>query len=345
MKFATGIDISKDSFYVCIKQQLENGRVKIVKSTTFSNNHKGFRAYLQYVRSVSDEIFHVMEATGSYYEELAYFLHDNEEKVSVILANKIKHYAKSLNVKTKTDKVDASVIASFGLERSLPVWQPMNPQYRQLRDLCRELLSVKQCLAKSKCQLHALNYSHQKNPKVVSLKNQQIQFYENLIEELEVAIKEIVANDEDLHQKIKNIEKVKGLRMITIVTVLCETNGFELFENIKQVVSYAGLDVVESQSGLFRGKTRISKKGNSRIRQALYMPGLSASQHNKAIHALHFRICEKNPQTKRKGIIAAMRKLLILIYVLWTKNEPYREDYQWNKNQISEKTNSDIAID
>lgn len=43
----------------------------------------------------------------------------------VVLANKIKHYAKSLNVKTKTDKVDASIIAGFGIERAMSKWEPM----------------------------------------------------------------------------------------------------------------------------------------------------------------------------------------------------------------------------
>ena len=118
--------------------------------------------------------------------------------------------------------------------------------------------------------------------------------------------------------------------MITIVTILSETNGFAQFNNIRQVVSYAGLDVAERQSGLFKGKTRISKKGNSRIRQCLYMPALSATPPPVGVHALYQRIVERNPTNKRKGVVAGMRKLLILTFVLWKKNEAYNPNYRWN---------------
>jgi len=117
--------------------------------------------------------------------------------------------------------------------------------------------------------------------------------------------------------------------LLTIVTVLCETNGFTQFNNIRQVVSYAGLDIAERQSGLFKGKTRISKKGNKRIRECLYMPALSASNYNEPIKALYERVVERNPTIKRKGVVAGMRKLLILIFVLWKKNEAYTTEYQW----------------
>ena len=69
-------------------------------------------------------------------------------------------------------------------------------------------------------------------------------------------------------------QELKGLGILTIATILAETNGFDLFKNYKQLVSYAGFDVVESQSGARIGKTKISKKGNSRIRRALHMPSL-----------------------------------------------------------------------
>jgi hypothetical protein len=60
------------------------------------------------------------------------------------------------------------------------------------------------------------------------------------------------------------------------------------------------------------------------------MPALTATVHNKSIKALYKRIVEKNPAIKRKGVVAGMRKLLVLIFVLWKKNEVYQENYQWN---------------
>jgi hypothetical protein len=56
-------------------------------------------------------------------------------------------------------------------------------------------------------------------------------------------------------------------------------------------------------------------------------------QYNKSIKELHERICERNPKVKMKGVVAAMRKLLLLIYTLWKKNEEYNADFQWGNGR------------
>jgi transposase len=233
-------------------------------------------------------------------------------------------------MKTKTDKADAQMIAQYGLERQLEWWEPMMPQMKNLRDLCRERLSLKKDLVRCKCQVHGLRYAHSTLDVVLQLKEQQIEFLEKNIQIIENEIIRTTEQDKEFSQRVKNLETIKGLRLLTIVTVLCETNGFAQFNNIRQVVSYAGLDIAERQSGLFKGKTRISKKGNARIRECLYMPALSATSYNEPIKALYQRVVERNPTIKRKGVIAGMRKLLILIFVLWKKNEAYNAEYQWD---------------
>lgn len=324
-----GIDVSKDSFEVCIKQ-LKDERAVIKATRSFQNDYPGFEKFLSWTLSkVSNPIF-VMETTGVYHEDLTHFLYESDQKVSVVLANKMKHFAKSLNMKTKTDKADAQMIAQYGLERPLEWWKPMMPQMKNLRDLCRERLSLKKDLVRSKCQVHGLRHAHSTLDVVLKLKEQQIEFLEKNIQIIETEISRITEQDKEFSQRVKNIEAVKGLRLLTIVTVLCETNGFTQFNNIRQVVSYAGLDIAERQSGLFKGKTRISKKGNARIRECLYMPALSATTYNEPIKALYQRVVERNPTIKRKGVIAGMRKLLILIFVLWKKNEAYNAQYQWD---------------
>jgi len=328
LKSCVGIDISKDSFEVCIRQ-LKDDRSVIKATRSFQNDYPGFEKFLSWTLSkVSNPIF-VMETTGVYHEDLTHFLYESDQKVSVVLANKMKHFAKSLNMKTKTDKADAQMIAQYGLERPLEWWKPMMPQMKDLRDLCRERLSLKKDLVRSKCQVHGLRHAHSTLDVVLKLKEQQIEFLEKNIQIIETEIIRITEQDKEFNQRVKNIEAVKGLRLLTIVTVLCETNGFTQFNNIRQVVSYAGLDIAERQSGLFKGKTRISKKGNARIRECLYMPALSATSYNEPIKALYERVVELNPTIKRKGVIAGMRKLLILIFVLWKKNEAYNPGFQW----------------
>lgn len=332
--YSVGIDIAKDKFDVCFKELKSDGRVVIKGSRIFTNDSCGFKGFLAWcikrICEVENALF-VMEATGVYYEKLAYYLYEQGMCVCVELANKVKHYGKSLNVKTKTDKVDASVLAQMGLERTLKAWQPMSPIYRQLRDLSRLKLSYKKDLNALKNQLSAMVSAHEKYDVVLSLHKEQIAFYQASIAKLDAEIEGVAKQDPALYQRLQKVCTIKGVQFNTIVAIVCETNGFALFENIRQVVSYAGLDVKFNESGKYKGKTSISKKGNSRIRAVLYMPTLSAIQYNKSIAGLHERICENNPTTKMKGVVAAMRKLLVLIYVLWEKNDVYDENYQWGK--------------
>jgi transposase len=331
LKFCIGIDISKDTFQVCLMQSV-SGRIVIKGTHKFNNYPEGFSEFLDWVLSKTkeDSALFVMETTGIYHEELTYFLYSNHQSVAVVLANKIKHFAKCLNLKTKTDKADAAVIAQYGLERNPHLWQPMMPQMKNLRDLCRERLALKKDLTRNKCQMHALEHAHNTLAFVLNMKWQQIDFIEKSIEAIESEIKRITEQDKDFNERVNKIATVKGLQTITIITVLCETNGFALFNNLRQVVSYAGLDIAERQSGQFKGKTRITKKGNARIRQCLYMPALSATNHNAHIKDLYQRVVERNPTIKRKGVVAGMRKLLILIFVLWKKNEAYDPSHPWN---------------
>ena len=333
VKMAVGIDISMDDFHACIKVKNESGKVVIKGTKTFNNTGAGFNEFYRWTLSrkkVDCVLSFVMEATGIYYEDLAYFLHDKKERVSVVLANKMKGYGKSLNIKTKTDKVDSKIIADFGIERQVEEWKPMSPTYKELRDFCRELLSIKKEMNRAKNQLHAMVRSHDKSKEIIKIKKKQIAFYEKTIEAITKKLIQIVGKDPALKEKLAKLESIPGLGFETSIILASETNGFELFTSIRQLVSYAGLDIEFKESGRFKGKTRITKKGNSRIRQALFMPAMSAVRHNESIKKLHERVCERNPDIKRKGIVAGMRKLLIYAFVIWKKDTTYDREFVWN---------------
>ncbi len=341
-KQVVGIDISKDSFYACYKIKYDNQQVVIKGIKSFDNTYKDFIIFLDWCkkRNKTSEIkpIFVMEATGVYYEELAYFLNQKEKTLSIQLAQKIKYFAKSCNLKTKTDKVDSKMIAEFGIEKNLTgtdLWTPPSKEFKLLRDLSRERSSLKKAETSAKLQLHAMRYSHEKNETVVAMKEKQISFYKEQVKEVEKEMRDLVKKDKKLFEKIKKVQTIKGVGFITIITVLTEVNGFILFKNIPQLISYAGLDVVEKESGTIVGKTKISRKGNAHLRTALYMPAVSAIQYNKELRSFNERIM-KNKTLKKQGIVAVMRKILILIYTLWNTDQVYIEDYQVNKQlQVS----------
>jgi transposase len=332
-----GIDVGMDNFYACYKIKYNDNTVVIKGTKSFDNNSTGMNLLLEWckLRNKTAEIkpIFVMEATGVYYENLAYFLHENQQIVSVHLAQKVKYFAKGCNLKTKTDKVDSKMIAEFGIEKNLKgtdLWTPPGKDFKMIRDLAREHTSLKEAHAALKTQLHALNHSHEINTKVLEMKEQQIVFYQEQIEMAEKEMRKLVKSDEKLHAKIEKIQTIKGVGFVTIIKILTEVNGFLLFTSIRQLVSYAGLDVIEKESGKFKGKTKISKKGNARIRSALYMPAMSAMQYNQTLKTFYERVNEGRT-IKKQGVVAVMRKLLILIYTLWKKEEEYIENYSATK--------------
>jgi len=333
IKQVVGIDIGKDLFYACHKV-LNSKHQTIIKGTkSFSNDLLGMQEFYIWCEKRSREsiknVVFVMEATGVYYENLAYFLYEYDCLVSVQLAQKIKYYAKSCNLKTKTDKVDSKMIAEFGIEKNLSgteLWTPPGKSFKMIRDLSREHTSLKEACSAARSQLHALKQAHNVYPRVIELKQQQIEFYQQQEEAVKQELLLLVKEDESLYTRVENIVSVKGLGFITVIKILAETNGFLLFRNIRQLVSYAGLDVIEKESGSFKGKTKISKKGNARIRSALYMPAMTAAVYNSELKTFYNRVNEGR-NIKRQGLIAVMRKLLILVYTLWRKNEAYIENY------------------
>ncbi len=125
---------------------------------------------------------------------------------------------------------------------------------------------------------------------------------------------------------------IPGISYISAATVIGETLGFESIVNAKQLTSYAGYDVVLRESGNFKGKTRISKKGNSHIRAALHMPSMTCVRCNPTLKQFYNRLKPKKAKPL-VALIAVQRKLLILMYTLWKNEEVYDADFETKKQQ------------
>lgn len=331
LKQIIGIDVSMDTITVRFGTTDINQDQQISNSTNFTNSTPGFKKLILWtnnnILSKSIPLFFVMEATGVYYENLAYFLFLKNYNVSVILPNKISNYAKSLQSKSKTDPIDAASITSFGLERKLNLWKPPSNIIKSIKSLCREYYSIKANITEVKNQLHAKNYSHKPDKLTIKRKSKLICLLDKQSCEIIKQIETIIQKDKELYEKIQRIIKIKGLGFISVITAIAETNGFELVNNQKQLTSYAGLDVVFNDSGIKKGKTSISKKGNKFLRKAVFMPALSACKHNHKMKELYKRLVAKG-KNKKLALIAVARKLLLLIYTLWKNDTEYIPYYQ-----------------
>jgi transposase len=240
--------------------------------------------------------------------------------VHVVLPNQAKKYGQSLGIESKTDKIDAQMLARMGLERKMRNWEPFSPNFQILKQLVRERDTLIRDRTVSLNQQHA--YRHQGKPLQESIgRNQErIDLLNKQIKEIEQKIASVVEQDKPLKKRLDYVLSIKGVGLITAVCIVSETNGFAAISNIKQLASYAGLDVKLRESGRWKGKAKISKKGNSYIRKALYFPTFAKIKHDEETKKKYLRLKEK------KGIamlaaVAQQRKLLGLIYTLWKKQE------------------------
>lgn len=333
IKQSIGIDCSKDSFHATMCSINISQEVFFTEVHRYPNNRTGFNQLLKWVRQNREKtvlIFFIMEATGVYYEPLAHHLHKTKQSVAVVLPNKVKNYIKSLNVKTKNDFVDARAIAQIGAERRFDLWEPPTPLFLELRQLTRlhEQLQCQKVALQN--MLHSKEFSHGANNFVLKTNKQVIKTIEKQIEKVETEIENLINKHDWLKQKMDKLQSIKGVGMMAAAVVVAETMGFKLIRNRKQLVSYAGYDVVERQSGTsVSGKTRISKKGNRHIRRALHFPALAASRFDKHHKEIYDRINQRNNhQTKMVGAVALQRRVLLLIYAIWKSDECYDPNYQ-----------------
>jgi transposase len=342
LKQSLGLDVSKNTIHVCFAQQEISKKFRIMGTRKFANTVAGLKqmeTWLRRFRKEDIELHLLMEATGVYYEAAAFFFKEQGYRVSVALPNKTKAYARSLNYKSKTDVVDAKILAQMALERDMAEWNPAGQNMRKIKLLCRERVELLQLKTATSNRLHARNHAHQ--PEKASLKRAKdlLIFLQKQITETEKAIADAVTADAEISAKVELLCSIQGVGLITAATIIGETNGFVLFKNKGQLVCYAGYDVVENQSGTsLHGKTRISKKGNAFIRRALHFPALSAVKHEPTLRNLYDRVFDST-RIKMKAVVAVQRKLLVLMYTLYKKDEKFDPNFQDKQKEETAKVN------
>lgn len=340
LKYSVGLDIASKKIDVCISLIDCNQRVIVVSSKSFLNTLNGFKDIDQWIVKNHKEkevpLVLCMEATGVYHENCALYFSERKYNTSIILPNKAKHYLISLGLKSKNDSIDAKGLSKMGAEQCLELWNPMGKFFYELRQYTRQYQNLQEQKTVFNNQLHALEHAMFKSKKMIKQQQVTIKLFAKQLKELEKLMKNLIDSDEVMQQKVSNICRIKGIGMLTAATILAETNGFELFKSYKQLVSYAGFDVVERESGTSTGKTKISKKGNGHIRRALFMPAFVAVKYNeKPAVDLYKRTFEKHG-IKMKSYVAVQKKLLVLIYHIWKKNEDYNPNHLQKMNQHQE---------
>lgn len=315
-----GIDISKESFDVVLRGTGgEQHRV-------FSNDQKGFKALVGWAEKQPERVVHIcMEATGSYWEGLAEALYQGGYTVSVVNPYQIKRYGDHLLNRNKTDKADASLIAEFcekDRER-LRAWKPFSPEIKALRSMGRRLDELQGMKQQEQNRLK----SGVTDLVVIESLQENLKQLDAQIKALWKKIKEHVNQHPDLREKQRLLTSIPGIGKLTAIKLIAEIGEIKDFTSASQLAAYAGLAPKQFQSGSSVHKqTRISKQGRTELRRCLYMPAVVASEHNPIVMDLKRRMLASG-HVMMEVIVAAMKKLLHLVYGVLKSGKPFDPDY------------------
>jgi transposase len=316
LKYVLGIDVSKATLDYCLRERA--GR--ILAQGKVANSPTGLDELLKIFTEngvTATDLHAVMEATGHYGNLAFNFLHQQGVVVSVVNPTQIKHFGRSLNVRTKNDRVDARIIARFGAERSPRQTLPIPASEAALREIMREIEALTG--EKTQCQnrLDAVAEECVRQ----SLRD-RLDFIEKQIALLQDHAKKVVAGDPQLQEKVTLLDTIPGIAVTTAMRVVSEIAG-KNFESARDLAAYAGLTPAEHTSGSsVRGKTRLSKIGNTHLRKALYMPAQSARRFCAPLKAWGDELLTRG-KAKKAVIGAVMRKLIHIIFGVLSHQTPF----------------------
>jgi transposase len=312
-----GVDISKQKFEVAL---LVEGKIK---NKSFPNTKEGFEALALWLTKLGiQQVFACLEATGNYGEDLALFLHEAGHTVSMVNPARVRGFAQSELVRTKTAKIDAGIIARFALAMKPDPWIPPPPEIRSLQALVRRADSLIDMLTQEKNRLGTAHES------VLPLVQEHIAYLNQEIAKVRQQIADLIDRNPDLKQKKKLLLSIPGIGKVTTAAILAELYNLDRFNHVRELVAFIGLAPKEKISGSsIKGKPRLCKMGNGRLRKTLYMPALVSIQYNPLIIRFYDRLKEKGKNGK-VIVCAVMRKLIHIIFGILKLGKKFDPNYK-----------------
>ena len=308
-----GVDISKDVFDIIDTQG---------NYYQFTNNTKGHKSFTKVIDKNS---LIVMEATGYYHHCLAEFLYHYNYVVSVVNPLSVKRFIQMKLSKIKTDKSDAKAICEYACFNEVPLYASKGKNQYECLQMLRLLdVYTKQSTA-LKNKIHGENTLGVPSKLVLKSLQKSLKFLRKEMQILEDKLLELVKQTQQ--KELALLKTIPGMGTKTALLLLVLTNGFNRFENAKQLCSFAGITPTIRQSGSsVKGRSRISKMGNQKLRNLLFLCSFSACKHNKACAALYERIVDKG-KSKKLALIAVSNKLLKQSFAIAKSGLPYDEQF------------------
>jgi transposase len=313
-----GIDVGKRDLHAVLLQE------KRSTSKSVPNSGAGIAQLQTWLKNRKAERVHVcLEATGGWSEEVAFALGEAGHVVSLVNPARIKAFAQSELLRTKTDGIDAALIARFCRLHEPEPWKPPAPEIRILQGLVRRQQSL--------IEMRVAEENRRDAPLVSAAVSASIEatleHYAREIERVEREIKQLFKDYPTLRRQRELLTSIPGIGEKTAARILGEIPNIVEFRDVKAIAAYAGLSPRHYQSGSIEYRSRLAKTGNAHLRRALYFPAITAVQHNPLIHEFAERLRARGAKSKMTVIAAAMRKLLTLAYGVLKSGRPFDPTY------------------
>ena len=310
-----GVDIAKRSF-TASKPGGEAAR-------TFAMDLDGWHAFREWIPAGDVQV--CMEATGPYWIQLADWLDQAAVPYALVNARKVRRFAEASEQRSKTDPIDAELVRRYA-EVFVPECGTRDDGVtRALRVLSRRILQLQTQLDIERDRLEKVSADPAAPEAVLASFASITNEISRLIEDLEHRAKALVLATPELSRDWHLLCSIPGVGPKTARTLLAEYGPNLASRSVKQLTSFAGLDVVryESATSVHR-KPRISKQGNWRIRRALYLAALTACRHNPTLAPYYRRKCQQGLENKQ-ALVAVMRKLIHIAHGVLKNQTPFQE--------------------
>jgi transposase len=318
-----GIDVAKERLDCAA---IIHDRQRPIGQKSFPNTPDGIERAAAWVTKISktelSEVHAVLEPTAAYHELAARLLATKGMTVSLANPAQIRSFAKGVAVLSKTDRIDAMLLARYGCLVRPKAWSPPAKPLIELQALLARLDDLEGDLRREQNRYEqacvrgcsgAIKHSF-----VTSIRALKAQ-----CKLLQKAIAEHLAAHEDLQADLERLRTIPAVGPKTAMRMLALLRSHS-FETARQAAAFLGLVPIERQSGQsVRGRTRLSKAGNSRLRAALYMAAIVATKLNPDIRAQHQRLLERG-KAKMSALGAAMRKLVHICFGVLKSRNNYR---------------------
>ena len=289
----------------------------------FKNTTIGFK---KFVKLLDFNSHCVMEATGYYHYQLAYYLQENGIKVSVENPLAVKRFIQMKLSKIKTDKSDSKLICEYAKQVTLKLWIGNSESQLECLQMTRLLSVYTKQSTMLKNKIHGETVLGNPSKAVVSSLKRSLKQVQKEIETIEDKLLMLVKK---AHQEVlTRLKSIPGIGNKTALMLVVLTDGFERFTSGSELCSYAGITPVIRQSGSsVKARPRISKIGNQKLRNLLFMCSFNACKYNKACKALFDRIVAKG-KSKKLALIAVCNKLLKQAFAIAKSGLDYDNEYK-----------------